>query len=186
MLREFQGVFNTLVGKSIVGVRYFEREREETGVFGPCDVCEFGIELDLSGNGTCTLMRLPWVVDFNEPSIFMGEGRVTEWRPGETPPIEALDVSHEARWKPFLHNPITAIDVFDNDLDKENSLNLNQLGEWDMPDHLRLTFSSSERLYIYSGNYQPSYGYERNGWDTLVIVFGEAARRVVFEKRIYW
>lgn len=164
---------HAMLGQSIVGVRYFEVGHEYSEVFPDvCDVCDYGIAFELSDGSKLNLVRLNWLSG-NESALYVGPGQVVDnYAPDAYGPFRAVDVTREPRWSPVVGRPIKAVSFFGLDWTDRHPLSAHQFDHHFRPYDMRIDFEGAESIFIYSGNYQPAYGFERNEWFSLVVVLG--------------
>jgi hypothetical protein len=162
-----------MIGQSIDRVCYFEVGHEYVDVFADvCDVCDYGIAFETSGGMRLNVVRLNWLSG-NESALYLGPGHVVDnYNPETYGPFREVDVSTQPRWAPFIGRPMTNVSYFGLDWTDRRPIAPEQFDAYLRPYDMRIDFEGADSVFIYSGNYQPAYGFERNEWFSLVVAFG--------------
>lgn len=176
---------HAVLGQTIVSVCYFEVGHEHVQVFPDvCDVCDYGIALETSSGATLKLVRLNWLTG-TDSALYLGPGDVADDYDADVyGPFRAVDASREARWQPVLGRPVTAVSFFGIDWTDRRPIPPQQFDHHRRPYDMRIDVEGAESIYIYSGNYQPAYGFERNEWFSLVVARGETQRERLLQRTI--
>lgn len=181
MLEELQRAIEELLGARICNVSYYNGPSDSFDMYpGVCDVCNYGLNFALSNGKRYRVLRLPWI-SLNEYSIFVDEGDVQEFFSTDIfSHLREVDVTSEARWAPFINTAITAVRLFGDD----GEINASGVEAGNIPYDLEIVFENQESLCIFSGNYNPQYGLERNDGYLFSITFDRNGAKDLRDHRL--
>lgn len=160
---------------------YTEGESEKEPLWplahpGVCDQLSWGLEFVTA---TEDIFHVFWDYRFNgnDYGLFLCPGRLPDRAEEQVHPIIHIDMSHTARWHPFLNQAIERIDIYMHEANQEGSyLYDGDLNPFSVPKDIVFHFQGNRRLYVCGATYFSDTNVAR-GNDTFLVVFDDVVAK---------